>query len=74
VTRRRPVVVFLLGAALRELLPLLRRIADAMDPAGTATEAWGPRDIVPPAWVETDEHVHGAWCHPSADGCPDDIR
>ena len=17
------------------------------------------------------EHVHGAWCHPSADGCPD---
>lgn len=20
------------------------------------------------------EHEHGAWCHPSADGCPDDVR
>jgi hypothetical protein len=57
-TRRRPLAVELVGAALRELLPLLRRIADAMDPAGTATSAWGPRpkptepvcpDVVPDA-------------------------
>jgi hypothetical protein len=46
-TRRRPLAVELAGAALRELLPLLRRIADAMDPAGTATSAWGPRQLVP---------------------------
>jgi hypothetical protein len=23
-------------------------------------------------WVDIHrDHVHGAWCHPSADGCPD---
>jgi hypothetical protein len=50
-TRRRPLAVELAGAALRELLPLLRRIADAMDPAGTATSAWGPRPVVVPDYV-----------------------
>jgi hypothetical protein len=52
---RRPIPVLLAGAALRELLPWLRRLADALDPAGTATQAWGPRptdvpDYVPDAW------------------------
>ena len=41
---RRPIVVFLAGAALRELLPLLRRLADAMDPSGNTGQAWGPRE------------------------------
>jgi hypothetical protein len=48
---RRLLAVELLGAALREALPLLRRLADALDPAGTATEAWGPRLVVVPDHV-----------------------
>jgi len=48
---RRLFVVELFGAALREILPLLRKLADAMDPAGTATSAWGPRSIVVPDYV-----------------------
>jgi hypothetical protein len=54
---RRPLLVALTGAVLRELLPLLRRIADAMDPCD-CPPAWGPRDLttltVPQAWVEIE--------------------
>jgi hypothetical protein len=53
-TRRRPLAVELTGAGLRELLPWLARLADWMDPSDTAGPAWGPRDIVPPAWVEME--------------------
>ena len=50
------------GLALRGLLPLLHRLADALDPAGTATSAWGPRDLttltVPAAWCEIEAEGH----------------
>jgi hypothetical protein len=47
--------VQLTGAALRELLPWLRKLADWMDPADTATQAWGPRDVlyVPESFTST---------------------
>jgi hypothetical protein len=57
---RRPLAVLLFGAVLRELLPYLARLADALDPGDTATSAWdmrpipGERVIVPPAWVEME--------------------
>jgi hypothetical protein len=53
--RQRHLAVELSGAALRELLPWLARLADWMDPSDTATEAWGPRELtVPAAWVEME--------------------
>ena len=54
---RRPLALALFGAVLRELLPLLRRIADALDPAGNVGQAWAPRvpDAVPSAWVEMEQ-------------------
>jgi hypothetical protein len=57
VTRRRDRSLFFLpielaGAAMREfLLPALRRLFDAMDPAGNTGQAWGPRAIVVPDYV-----------------------
>jgi len=58
---KRPLLVLLTGAVLRELLPWLARLADALDPACTATSAWedrpplpGQHVIVPPAWVELE--------------------
>jgi len=51
---KRPILLLLAGAVLRELLPHLAKLADALDPADTATSAWGPRVIVPPAWVEME--------------------
>lgn len=55
-TRRRSIPVFLLGAALREfVLPALRRLADWMDPADSATPAWDPQPIAPP--VVVDDYV-----------------
>jgi len=44
---RRYLPVELLGAALRELLPALRRLADALDPAGNVGQAWTPKPVVP---------------------------
>jgi len=44
---RRPLALALFGAVLRELLPLLRRIADALDPAGNVGQAWAPREVCP---------------------------
>lgn len=46
-TRLRLLPIELTGAALRELLPWLARLADAMDPAGNVGQAWGPREVVP---------------------------
>jgi hypothetical protein len=58
VTRaRRLLAVELAGAALRELLPALRRLADAMDPAGTAP-GWTP---LPPPVVVVPDRVPAAW-------------
>jgi len=58
VTARRPLALALFGAVIRELLPLLRKLADALDPAGNVGQAWAPRvvvpDLVPAAWVELE--------------------
>ena len=55
---RHCIAVALIGAALREVLPLLRKLADALDPAGSAVDAWGRRDLttltVPAAWCEIE--------------------
>jgi hypothetical protein len=45
--RQRHLAVELSGAALRELLPWLAKLADWMDPSDTATQAWGPREVCP---------------------------
>ena len=55
-TRRRPLPVELTGAGLRIARPWLARLADYLDPCGTATQAWGPRELltVPAAGVEME--------------------
>jgi hypothetical protein len=54
---RRPIAAILLGAGIRDfVMPALRRLADALDPAGN-TPGWTPLPVpttVPAAWVEME--------------------
>jgi hypothetical protein len=52
---RRPLAVELAGAALRELLPWLRKLADWMDPIDALVPPVEPEPLtVPTAWVEME--------------------
>ena len=53
-------------ALLNRLVALLDNAVDTVISAAV--------DVLIEHWIEAGEmpaHVHGAWCHPSADGCPD---